>query len=635
MRADSPKTDPIPRTPTAEGSEATQVTNAVIRSQVTVPTLEAPSFAPQIDALFIKPLQAGERIGDFELIRELGKGGYATVYLAKQLSLGRQVALKVGPNRGHEAQTLASLEHDHIIHVFSETIDPVRQVRLLCMQYVPGSTLQELMQELQIVFPVNVRAGGSGRDFLAALDRVSKHSEEFRPTALQERETLAQGDFYEAVCWIGAKLAGALEFAHQLGILHRDIKPANILINSYGRPFLADFNLATSQEPNTQDAFGGTLPYMAPEHLHAFATKKPDDMQKVDERADLYSLGVVLFELATGDRPYSLDDLLGDERQPVASLKHLRPEVPASLDAIIRTCLALNPQERYTSARQLREALEGCRHHLRSLREIPPEPTWTTLFHQRPFLSLLLLSLLPNLLGSFVNIAYNYIHIVDHLSSNQKRVFDLAVLFYNGLAYPVLVGITCWLLGRNHRDWQRIQRRELLDAETIRAIRGRVNFLATWSILGTSLGWLPGGLIFPLAIDWAAEHLAWQTFLHFIISFFISGLIAVTYCFLGTQYIVLRLLYPSLEATAHPAQAAADHELKNIPSRLSLFQTLAGVIPLSGALLLLLSGPVLHGDFWYRLLLSALILLGMFGFILALQICQFLQKVHRALTSRN
>src|SRR4029078_8123360 len=112
-------------------------------------------------------------------------------------------------------------------------------IRLLCMQYVSGGTLHAVMNELTD----EVREKGTGRDYLDAVDRISTRGEEFRPKALQEREALAAGDFFQAVCWTAARLAGALAFAHGQGVLHRDIKPANILINDYGRPFLADFNL--------------------------------------------------------------------------------------------------------------------------------------------------------------------------------------------------------------------------------------------------------------------------------------------------------------------------------------------------------------------------------------------------------
>src|SRR5258708_505253 len=112
----------------------------------------------------------GQRIDDFELLALLGAGSFAKVYLARQVSLGRQVALKVSRNRGQEARTLASLEHDHIVHVFSEVVDREHDLRLLCMQYVPGTTLEQAIEVLA------GRPGWNGRDFLAAIDGLSQQT---------------------------------------------------------------------------------------------------------------------------------------------------------------------------------------------------------------------------------------------------------------------------------------------------------------------------------------------------------------------------------------------------------------------------------------------------------------------------
>src|SRR5262249_57227620 len=92
--------------------------------------------------------EAGQQVGDFHLLRVLGEGSFGRVFLAQQLSLDRQVALKVTLNRGSEARTLANLEHDHIVRVFSESVDRPRQLRLLCMQYVPGTTLERVIDAL-------------------------------------------------------------------------------------------------------------------------------------------------------------------------------------------------------------------------------------------------------------------------------------------------------------------------------------------------------------------------------------------------------------------------------------------------------------------------------------------------------
>jgi serine/threonine protein kinase len=605
------------------------------------PTVQAPSFAEKLSS--VKPflIEPGQSYGDFVLLRVLGKGAFATVYLAKQQSLGRQVALKISPNRGHEAQTLASLEHDHIVQVFSETIDHPRMVRLLCMQYVSGSTLHEVMQELT----PEVRHRGSGRDYLAVIDRVSRHGEEFRPTALQERETLAAGDFFEAVCWTAARLAGALDFAHRQGVLHRDIKPANILINAYGRPFLADFNLATLPTSEGDTLFGGTLAYMAPEHLRAFKSRQAADLDAVDARSDLYSLGVVLYELLTRVRPFGdpldwiseggdfIEDAITKRQKPLASLTTQNPAVPASLDAIIRTCLAPRPADRFQTAGELQRAFETCAQGLRAMKQLPPPPPWADRLHRRPFAALLLLSLIPNLLGTAVNIAYNYLHIVSHLSPRQRQAFDTTVFVYNSFAYPILVGITCWLLWKGAGAWRHLRDGHLVRPEELRRVRKQFNFLATWSIVGTSLGWIPGGPAFALAIHWGAEPLAAESIAHFIISFTLSGLIAVVYCYLGTQYVVLRVFWPGLQLLPEQGDDDSAKELSTLPARLALFQIFAGVIPLAGALLLLLTRSLdLHEEWGFRFLIATLIVLGMFGFVLALKVCQYLQRVVQCFT---
>ena len=167
------------------------------------------------------------------------------MYLARQLSLDRRVPrIKVSANRGNEARTLASLEHDHIVRVFSEVVDQEKNLRLVCMQSVAARRWSMSFRCCATGDPQK----WSGRALLDAIDKLSTDSVPFDPTALRDREALTTSDFAEAVCWLGGRVAEALAHAHNQGVLHRDVKPANILLNHYGRPLLADFNVALDRQ---------------------------------------------------------------------------------------------------------------------------------------------------------------------------------------------------------------------------------------------------------------------------------------------------------------------------------------------------------------------------------------------------
>src|SRR5262249_47695644 len=175
-----------------------------------------------------------------------------------------------------------------IVRVFKEEVDSERELRLLSMQYVPGTTLARVIEILE----KRDRCEWSGRAILEAIDASSARPVAFDPAALRDREFLAGCSFPQAVCWIGARLADALAHAHSFGALPRDVKPANVLLNRYGRPFLADFNVAAVPKGRADGlpALGGTLHYAAPEHLDAFNPEGSTPPSAVDQRSDVYSL---------------------------------------------------------------------------------------------------------------------------------------------------------------------------------------------------------------------------------------------------------------------------------------------------------------------------------------------------------
>ena len=165
-----------------------------------------------------------------------------------------------------------------------------------------------------------------------------------------------------------AQLAEGLHHAHQRGILHRDIKPSNVLIAADGQPLLLDFNLAQSGDDPAHATIGGTIAYMAPEHLRALVGRTPALIRQVDHRSDIYSLGMVLAEMLTGHRPFAqsgsysaiplqIEAMALERSRAVASVRRDRPDLSWGLESIARKCLAAEPRDRYQRADHLADDL--------------------------------------------------------------------------------------------------------------------------------------------------------------------------------------------------------------------------------------------------------------------------------------
>jgi serine/threonine protein kinase len=302
--------------------------------------------------------EAGQTIAGFCLVEELGRGAFARVFLARERQLAdRPVALKVTRRGSREPQTLARLQHTHIVPVHSHRIDRATGLHLLCMPYFGRITLARLLDDAR---QTGLR---SGAGLVESLDRLGPAKE---PPALSSgRAALERRSYDRAIAWWGARLAEALEHAHERGVLHRDIKPSNVLVTSDGMPMLLDFNLAREplSEGDQADASapGGTVDYMAPEHLRVLADGYSEGL---DHRSDIYSLGVVLFEALTGRRPFgaarrgaSLVEALeraADERGAACpSPRSIDREIPPALDAVVRRCLEPEPAARYQSVGEL------------------------------------------------------------------------------------------------------------------------------------------------------------------------------------------------------------------------------------------------------------------------------------------
>jgi len=284
------------------------------------------------------PLSAGTRLGPYEILAALGAGGMGEVYRARDPRLGRDVAIKVLPEDmardeerltrfEREARALAALNHPGVVTIYS--IERAGETWYLAMELVEGESLGKAM--LSGGFPLS-----------RFLD-------------------------------VAVPLAEALSAAHERGIVHRDLKPANVMVTREGRVKVLDFGLAKLEaaasggradeiptaslvELTSEGQVFGTVAYMSPEQARG---------AKLDARSDIFSLGIVLYQMLTGERPFRGDSavelLTSILRDSPAAVTELRPDVPPHLGRIVRRCLEKNPSDRYQTSRDVYNELKDLR----------------------------------------------------------------------------------------------------------------------------------------------------------------------------------------------------------------------------------------------------------------------------------
>jgi len=363
---------------------------------------------PQVDSIAdpTDSLPRRAQLGDYRILREIGRGGMGVVYEAEQVSLGRRVALKVLPFAAAidpkqrqrfqiEAQAAAQLHHPHIVPIFNVGCD--QGIHYYVMQFVEGCSLAAVLQELRHgnEAPIWIgRPSGSAAlepteeappSAAATLDAGPERTSALEPSVADpdwhvptgpvavstQRPGLSSASdhpvltptpigpvrqdaaYCRNVARLGAEAADALDHAHGLGILHRDIKPANLLIDPHGALWITDFGLARIPSDLSLTHTGdriGTLRYTSPEQ--ALARRGV-----VDQRTDIYSLGVTLYELLTlrpafdgRDHQELLRQIALDE--PV-SPRRLNSAVPRDLETIVLKAMAKDPSSRYPTAQEL------------------------------------------------------------------------------------------------------------------------------------------------------------------------------------------------------------------------------------------------------------------------------------------
>ena len=295
---------------------------------------------------------AGEDLGPFRILEELGQGASGKTYLAAEPALlDRLVVLKVISDDQEEHLSLARLQHTHIIPLFSEHRFAERGLRALCMPYLGGASLARILDGVFEIPPARRR----GRHIIEILDRMQAGKSAAGITDGPYRRYLDQADYVQAVCWIAAGLADALHSAHVHGLIHMDVKPSNVLIADDGLPILLDFHLAHRPIDRGEliaDRLGGTPGWMAPEHRAAFEAASSGHAvpEPVDPRADVYALALLVREALVGPGPV----------QDKENGRHWRlrnPLVSAGLADIVDKCLAKRPSDRYGDAALLADDL--------------------------------------------------------------------------------------------------------------------------------------------------------------------------------------------------------------------------------------------------------------------------------------
>ena len=545
-------------------------------------------------------LAPGDTLDEFDLLALLGEGQFAKVFLARQASMQRLVALKVSALQGAEAQTLARLDHPHVVRVYDQRALPSRGLLLVYMPYLAGGTLLDVLHRARAV----PSADRSGRTLLESVDAALDRRGESPPADSAARRRWAARSWPAAVSAVGAKLARALDYAHRQDVLHRDVKPANVLLSAEGEPLLADFNVGCCTKLDGAGPaafFGGSLGYMAPEHLEAFDPAHPRAPESLDGRADLFALAVTLWELLVGARPFDSGHLaaggsgalaaLAEDRRagPVGGAALPEGDVPG-LRAVLLRCLAADPADRPATAGEMAGELDLClRPETRAL--VRPAPDgWRDLARRHPLLAVYPPAIAVNTAASLFNIVYNTDEIVAHWT-DARPAFELIVPVVNGVLFPLamlVVGLALWPVVRGLR---RVRAGDPPGAADLARLRQRALRLGEITAGVCVACWVAAGVVWPTVLRLAAgpPPAGAGVYAHFLVSLAVCGLVAAVYPYFLVNFLAVRVFYPALLGPAGLAPADGP-ALRRVERDLGRYRAAAAGVPLLAVALLAFRG---------------------------------------------
>ncbi len=541
-------------------------------------------------------VEPGHVVDDFEVLLHLGQGAFANVFLARQISMQRRVALKITSPQGEEHATLAQFDHPNIVRIYDQRLLESHGWRLLYMQYVPGGTLRHVVNQVRET-PPHVR---TGRLLFEVIDHNLRARHEPTIPDAPLRIRWAQATWPEVVCWLGARIARALDYAHCVGVLHRDLKPANVLLAADGTPKLADFNVSFNSQSDSlhpTTSFGGSLAYMSPEQLEAYNPSHPRLEESLDGRSDLYSLGITLHELLRGTRPFAaetssgkwserLDQMTAMRRAgpPIDSWKQDEAHWPAGLSQILARLMAPAPDQRFASGVELAQELDLCLQPsiLRIL--FPQHRQWRWQFRRLALPAFLTLVLIPNLLAAAFNFQFQSHQPAALLASSGvpwgSVMFGLGALIAGGLlclwrGLPVIRAVQSRRSDSNMINLQS----PMWRARCLRlGPESATISLGAWMLLSV-------GCLAVLRLTAGAEGVGPLPDVG--ASMLLGGLISVAYPYVGVSSLAVGVLYPGL---VQPGRFSVEErrELRQLRQNSWLFLLLAAVMPLAAIALSIL-----------------------------------------------
>lgn len=566
------------------------------------------TIAPAVKPRPITAWQVGHCIDDFVILRPLGKGAFAHVYLARQESMQRLVALKASQRSGDEPRALAQLQHPNIVRVYDHRRLADPDVHLLYMQYVPGGTLADVLERARQEAPEH-RHGGL---VLQAVDMALLQAAQPAPEASPIRRWLASASWTSTVAWVGIQLSRALDDAHRQGVLHRDVKPANVLMSAEGIPKLADFNVSATGLAGRAGAaahFGGSLAYMSPEQLRVADVRDPTQATALDGRSDLYSLGVLLWEMWQLQRPWQSPTNIASWSDALEAQRELRRQPPCHpttddaaatrvLRHILEQTLALDPAARPSDGAELAGRLRLALFPAVAKRFDPPRQTFAgVLLRGSPLLIAALIILLPNALAAVFNYVYNERFIVEKYPAmvaaagdpagslwDRMSYFERLASVVNCIAFPTAAVLLV--------AFMRPLQRGLAAAAAGRPAE-EASLHATWRIgfqaatIGAAF-WALAGIVYPVALKMGYPEFTAHDCAHFFVSLVMCGLVAWAYPFFGLTTLATLVYYPRIMQPVMK-DAAFESRAAWADRTCSCFLLIAAGIPLLGAALVLTS----------------------------------------------